>query len=300
MFTPTLLVIVLVPLSLIAVVTFLVAGLRAGRPDGHVATVVAARRHEARISAAAAASSLCVALAIGNPGMASWGPPGMLLGLVPFAAALMFCLARIVGESRWPRPTGEVRTAPLVRRSLRDQGGWRLRVLLGTVGALGIALVVFGLTAADDGRSVERATTYPGDLGVGVRGAGPYPGWELGGPALAVLVLVVIAVLVTLRGVTRRPPIGLLSPAQDDAIRRTSAARVLAGAQVWVGLGAAGHLAFAGSALVNVGWTAGGVVSLVLALVALVGSVVVAAPALLARRAAADGAPRTAPAGSSV
>lgn len=284
-------------------IALLISVLRAGRPDGHDATVTAARRHETRISVAAAVLSVCVALGMSNPAVASWGPPGVLLGLAPFAAVLMFCLARIVGESRWPRPTGEVRAAPLVRRSMRDQGGWRLVTFLGTAGALGVAFVVFGLTAADDGRSVERVerqVTYPGDPGTEVLGAaGPYPGWEFGGPALVLLALAVVAVLVALRGVTRRPPIGLLSPAQDDAIRRTSAARVLAGAQVWVGVGAAGHLAFAGGALNSVGWTPGGTACLVLALGVLIGSVVVATPALLARRVAHGGtAPRAASAGS--
>ena len=115
---------------------------------------------------------------------------------------------------------------------------------LGTTGALGVAFVVFGLTAADDGRSVEsveRQVTYPGDPGTEVvSAAGPYPGWEFGGPALVLLALVVVAVLVALRVVTRRPPIGLLSAAQDDAIRRTSAARVLAGRAAVVGVGAGG------------------------------------------------------------
>jgi hypothetical protein len=299
MYAPALLLVVGVPVLLVALVALLFAVLRRGRPEGHDATVVAARRHEARISTASAVSSVGAALAVGNPAVTSWGPSGLLLGLAPFAAALVFSLARIVGESRWPRPTGEVRTAPLVRRSLWDQGGWRLRVFLGTAGALGIALVAFGLTAADDGRSVERTIVHSGDLGTEVLGAGPYPGWPLGGPALVLLALAVAGVLVALHAVTRRPPIGLLSTAQDDAIRRTSAARLLAGVQVWVGLGAAGHLAFGGSALVRVGWSAGGFACLVLALVALVGSVVVAAPALLARRSlAGDAGPRATPAGS--
>ncbi|MEU4385248.1 hypothetical protein [Promicromonospora sp. NPDC023805] len=292
-------VLVLVP----GAVALLVAVLLAGRPEGHDATVAAARRHEARISAAAAALSIGLAVGLSSRAVDPWGPPGVLLGLAPFAAVLMICLARIVGESRWPRPAGEVRTAPLVRRSVPDQGGWRLVTFLGTTGALGVAFVVFGLTAAADGRSVEgveRQVTYPGDPGTEVvSAAGPYPGWEFGGPALVLLVLVVVAVLVALRVVTRRPPIGLLSPAQDDAIRRTSASRVLAGAQLWVGLGAAGHLAFAGGALNSTGGMTGGLVSLVLALVLVIGSVVIAAPALLYRRVEAAGtAPRAASTGS--
>ena len=107
-------------------------------------------------------------------------PSGVLLGLSPFAAVLMFCLFRTVGEARWPRPTGDVRSAPLVRRSLRDQGGWRLPVFFGTAGALGVALVVFGLTAGDDGYSVDRTVSNAGSPGLEVLSAGPYPG---GGPA---------------------------------------------------------------------------------------------------------------------
>lgn len=152
---------------------------------------------------------------------------------------------------------------------MRDQGGWRLVTFLGTVGALGAAFVVFGRFG------------------------------QFGGPALVLLVLVVVAVLVALRVVTRRPPIGLLTPAQDDAIRRTSASRVLAGAQLWVGLGAAGHLVLAGGALNSTGGMTGGLVSLVLALVLVIGSVVIAAPALLYRRVEPTGtAPRAASTGS--
>lgn len=255
-------VLVLVPGAVALLVAVLLAG---RRPDGHDATVDAARRHEARISTAAAALSTGLAVGLGNRAVDPLGPPGMLLGLAPFAAVLMICLARIVGESRWPRPTGEVRTAPLVRRSVRDQGGWRLVTFLGTAGALVAAFVAFGAAVA--------------------------------GPVVVLLLLVVAAVLVALRVVTRRPPIGLLSPAQDDAIRRTSASRVLAGAQLWLGLGAALHLVLDG--LDSTGGMTGGLLSLALALVLVIGSVVVAVPALVYRRAESTGpAPRAASTGS--
>jgi hypothetical protein len=284
------------PALLIALIVLLVAN-QGGPPRDHEATVVAARRHESRISAAAAAASVCSALAFGNPAVVTWGPPGVLLGLAPFVAALTFCLARLSGETRWPRPTGEVRSAPLVRRSVRDQGGWRLPLFVGTAVGLAVALVVFALTAADDGRSVERVVTSADGIVVETHAAGPYPDWELGGPALVALLLVVGAAVLALRAVTRRPPIGLLSPAQDDAIRRTSAARVLGGAQAWVGLGATGYLAFAAGALLRVDELAGGIACLILAVVAFVGSLVVATTALTPRRAgAADSVPRTAPA----
>lgn len=288
--------IIVVVLGLPALVVTLVVLLvtQHGRPPHDLdATVMAARRHETRISAVAATTSILTAVALWIAA-ATWGEPGVLLGVAPFAAALAFCLARAVGEARWPRPTGDVRSAPLVRRSLRDQGGWRLSLFASTVAGFVVALVVFGVTASDDGRSVERVL----DAGRETHSAGPYPGWEFGVPALFVLVVAVGAMLVALRAVTRRPPIGLLSPEQDDAIRRTSAARVLAGAQVWVGLGAAAYLAFAAGPLLRVDWLGGGIVCLLLALVTFVGSLVIAATALPSRRArAAVGMPRTAASG---
>jgi hypothetical protein len=287
------------PVLLIGLIVLLVTAGRSAPPQDQGATVVAARRHETRISTAAGAASLCVALALGGPVATGRFPSGVLLGLSPFAAVLMFCVVRTVGEARWPRPTGDVRSAPLVRRSLRDQGGWRLPVFLGTAGALGVALVVFGLTAGEDGYSVDRTTPNAGGPGLEVLSAGPYPGWEAGVPALLALLLAVGATLVALRAVTRRPPIGLLSPAQDGALRRTSAAQVLAGAQLWVGLGATGYLAFAAGALFRVGWTVGGLACLLLALVAFAGSVVLAASAALAQRAdIGAGVPRTVASGS--
>lgn len=293
-----LLVVVLgLPVLLLALTVLLVTAGRVGPPQDQDATVVAARRHETRISAAAAASSVCVAIALGERVAIPWIPSGVLLGLAPFAATLVFCVVRIVGEARWPRPTGDVRSAPLVRRGLRDQGGWRLTAFVGTAGALGVALVVFGLTAGDDGRSVDRAVSNAGGVGLEVHSAGPYPGWEFGGPALLALLLAVGATLVALRAVIRRPPIGLLSPVQDGVLRRTSATQVLAGAQLWIGLGAAGYLAFAGGALFRVGWTVGGLACLVVALVAFVGSVVIAASAALVQRVDTAGL-RTATSGS--
>jgi hypothetical protein len=273
----------------VLIVTLIVLMVTAqGRPPhDHDATVVAARRHETRNAAAAVAASVCAALALGNPALASVGPPGVLLGVAPFVAALTYCLARAVGETRWPRPSGEVRSAPLVRRSVRDQGGWPLPLLLATVGGFDVALVALGFNAADDGRSVERMTVS-GDTVIETHSAGPYPGWEFGVPVLLVLLLVVGAMFLALRAVTRRPPIGLLSPAQDDAIRRTSAARVLAGTQVWVGLGAAGHLAFAAAALLRVDVLTGGIVCAVAAVAVFAASLVIAAVAAMPRRAGVD------------
>jgi hypothetical protein len=191
-----------------------------------------------------------------------------------------------------------VRSAPLVRRSVRDQGGWPLPLFLATVGTLAVALVGLGFNAADDGRSVERTVVHAGGAGVETHGAGPYPGWEFGVPVLLLLPFVVGGLFVGLRAVTRRPPIGLLSPAQDDAIRRTSAARVLAGAQVWVGLGAAGHLAFAAGALLRVGYLTAGIVCVVTAVGIFVGSLIIAGVAALPRRARAEaGALPAGPAG---
>ena len=300
MYASVIVVVLGLPILVVALVVLLVIGSR-GRPRDHEATVVAARRHETRNAAAAVGASVCAALAVGNPAVAALAPPGVLLGVAPFAAALTYCLARAAGETRWPRPTGDVRRAPLVRRSVRDQGGWPLPLFLATVGVLAVALVAFWFNSTADGRTDERMLVDAAGTVREVRRAGPFPGWEFGVPALVALVLVVGALFVALRAVTRRPPIGLLSAAQDDAIRRTSAARVLAGAQAWVGLGAVGYLAFSTGALLRVGWLLGGVTCAVAAVLVLVGSMVVAGAAALPRRAEApavetDAVPPAAPA----
>ncbi|WP_125776211.1 hypothetical protein [Antribacter gilvus] len=291
------------PLALLALVLLLavltvvlVAAMRVGPPETDLATVRAARRHETLVSLGAAASSLAVGIAMLTAPVAwsSFGPglsaPGVTQAVAPFAAAATFAAARGLGELRFPRPRGAVRTASLARRTIIGLGGWRLWTFAGTAALGAVALVVFGLTAAPDGRSVEQPVILLPDGGYTTGASGPYPGWPYGLPMLAVLAVAVVGTLLALRAVTRRTPLTGVPTPHDDALRRTSAARVLAGAQVWTGGGLGVLLLFTGLRLLAAQWPVAAAVCAILGLAVSLGSVVVAAPALLARRAAADAA----------
>jgi hypothetical protein len=81
--------------------------------------------------------------------------------------------------------------------------------------------------------------------------SGPYPGWAYGVPMLVGLALALLATVVTLRLIARRAPLGGLARWHDDAVRRTSAARTLAGVQVCLGGTVAALMLVAGGAVAN-------------------------------------------------
>lgn len=198
----------------------------------------------------------------------------------PYVGAVVLCLVRAVGERTWPRPRGAVRTAPLVRRTLVRTGGWRLVVLGATVGAGLLAVLLYGATATPDGQRV--AHTVLGRDGVASWGsAGPYPSWYYGGPIAAGLAAVAVAVLLSLRVLTRRPPLPFVTAEHDDAVRRLAAARLLAGAQLWAGAGVGLTLLFAALALRHT--PAAAAVSGVAGAAVLIGSMVVAGTAVAPR-----------------
>lgn len=276
----------LVATLLLAVTAIVVAALRTGHPPPGPAVARAARRHETLVSLAAAAASVATLLAlVSAPRLpdAPWAA-GAATYTSPFLAGTVFCLARLLGELRWPRPVGAVRRAPLTRRTIRDVGGRRLRLLVATVALGAVAVVVLGLTAAADGRSVAHPVVHDGVGNVLRTGAsGPYPGWPYGLPILVTALLALGAALAALRTVTRRPPLVDVPTEHDDAVRRTSAARVLAGAQLWVGGGLGAMLLLAAMVLGGAGWTAGAVAGAVLGLALAGGSVVAAATAVPGR-----------------
>ncbi|MBO0610527.1 hypothetical protein [Myceligenerans salitolerans] len=217
---------------------------------------VRARRHELLIASASAMGAVVCAgvvlsLPVAGTGALAVLPevPGIAQALGPFAAVVVFCAVRAAGELTWPRPSGIVRTAPLVRRTVRSLGGARLRWLLVTVLALAFALVVFGLVAGEGGRQFDHPPVIWPDGSVSESSRGPFPGWPYGVPLLAGLVAAVLATVTTLRLIARRSPLAGVAGEHDAAVRATSAARLLGGVQLLVGGTLGMTLWTAGSAL---------------------------------------------------
>ncbi|MFE6970962.1 hypothetical protein [Isoptericola sp. NPDC057653] len=243
------LVVVVLPPTLVALLVWLVVR---RTPDDGGGPARAARRHELLVSSVAViAAVVCAALLLAQPVVwPTWAPaPGLLQAVAPFSVALVFCAVRAVGERTWPRPRGEVRSAPLARRTAGSLGGARLRGILATAAAFAVVLVICGLTADTSGRAFPTGpVTLPGG-GVLTGTSGPYPGWPYGAAMLLGLGTTVAATGVALRAIVRRPPLHGVPAAHDDAVRATSAARLLGGVQLCLGVGLGATLAMSGNAV---------------------------------------------------
>lgn len=283
------LIVLVLLVALVAVVVLLVQAVR-HRPDATTDAVLeAARRHEALVSTCATAAAVGVVVMIWQVDL---GVPRDLDEAArftsPFLGAVVLCAARGIGERFWPRPTGSVRRAPLARRTVAGVAGRRLRVLSGTVALGMVAVVVYGVTGTADGRAVAKESVLGPDGTVVEWGqSGPYPGWAFGIPVGLALVLVLAATLAALRVITRRPALAVVPAEQDDAVRRTSAARLLAGVQAWTGGALALMMLTAAVALLSAGHPVAAASSAVVGLATGLGSVVVAVTALPARPVAA-------------
>ena len=244
---------VLLPAVLVWVVLLLTSR-RATDDGGDLAR--AARRHENLMSwVALAAAAVCAVVLVVQPVVRpGWAPaPGTLQAMAPFSVALVFCAVRAIGERTWPRPAGEVRAAPLGRRTVRSAGGARLVGVLATAALLAVTLVVCGVTADTSGRAYAAGPVALADGGVATVAAGPYPGWPYGATMLLGLVLTVLATFAALRCVVRRPPLPAVPALHDVAVRATGAARLLGAVQVCLGVALAGTLFVAGSAVRSTG-----------------------------------------------
>ncbi|WP_418275999.1 hypothetical protein ACNHYB_14215 [Isoptericola jiangsuensis] len=249
------LVAVVVALGLVLVVPALVAGLvLAATSHRDVPAVRGAHRHDSLITLTTVLAALVTAVGVLSlpvtwtaASLPAPAAPGVLLAAGPFAVAVVACLVRLAGELTWPRPTGQVRTAPLHRRTVRDLAGWRLTLLLITALVLVAVLVATSLTATDGTAVTVPERPVPGG-GTVSGGAGPYPGLPYALPMLVGLVASLVCAAATLRVVVRRAPLDGLGHMEDDLLRRTSAARLLAVLQVCAGAATAIVLAAAGSA----------------------------------------------------
>ena len=140
----------------------------------------------------------------------------------------------LLGELMMPNAqSGPVRRVSLDRRVFERyvQTRW-IWVWRAAAGVAAAAVVAAGLAGGTDGRSLTLVCA-DGTL----RGAGPWPGWSYGGPALTALILGALLVELSMRRIVERPrpDSDLLSAAADEASRRTSMRRVLA-AGVAIGL----------------------------------------------------------------
>lgn len=285
---------VLLLLAILALLTAvagaaLVAAAGRAHPAGEVATLAAARRHEnvttgLALGAGVAAGATALVLAATHPGVGP-GAPGVLAGLAPAAGALVHLAVHAVGERSWPRPVGDVRTAALRRRTVAEIAGRRAWPLLATAGLLLLTLVLTGATATETGRAVPSLIS-PAAAAAGVVGgtSGPYPGWPYGLPVLAGAGLVLLATAAVVRLVARRPAVAGTRDADDAALRVTSAARVLAGSQVFLGGTLAAVLLVAGQALGNSDWLLPAWAAVGTAVVVAVGTTVLLGRALVPRR----------------
>lgn len=237
----------------------------------------AARRHATTVSVAAVTAALLVGAVVAQAAATSVGglAEGVLVGLSPAVVGLTFLGAHAVGERTWPRQRTSVRAATLRPRTVADVAPRGLRRLTWSLGTLVVLLAVVGaLTASDDGRSVTRV------LGDSTSTASPYPGAFYGAWLALAAVLVVTGAEGVLRLVARRPAVAQVDEAWDVGLRRTSAHRVLRGAQLALGLTAAGMLGTGANAAARVGYP-GAVVLVVVAVglaLAAIAVVVRAAP----------------------
>lgn len=186
--------------------------------------------------------------------------PGLLAALGPILACLVFLIVTAVAEVTWPRQTGGERGAFLTRRPLvTPAASWAMRALWAWAGLLGVLLVLFGLVAEPDGRSIAKLSS-DGCLVNGVPvpctggATGPFPGWPYGAPILLATGIILVATLLVLHLVARRPSVWGTSQADDQLLRTISATRVVRGTQLALGATLSGVLFFAGMTAANAGW----------------------------------------------
>ncbi|MBZ2199404.1 hypothetical protein [Occultella gossypii] len=299
----------LVTISVLVVFTLLVVGVavviggallgamgRSARPeDTPVATLVAARRHAmwaTTIAVTLAVVALVGTFAVDAAGAALFeipaAPPGLAFGLTFLVAGLAYVLTLWVGEVTWPRPEGSVRTAALVRRTVADVSPRLPWVMLLTWSALlALSIVVFGIIA--DGTALTVVYDPPRADGLVSSSASPFPGWPYGVPILAVALLLAGVTHLVLRQVARRPAVAGVAPAADLDLRRTSAARLLRGAQLAVGATLAGVLVVAGPPIGSVTESAWGLPTMIAGGLVFVGAVVTAAFPTSTRRSDLEG-----------
>lgn len=159
--------------------------------------------------------------------------------------AVWLLLIYWVAQYTWPRPAGQVRTA---RLAPREAGHYLPRTLTWVAGAIvlaAVAAVALAWTTPAtpaihlqqvDG-SLEYGYSYNDWTQTGFRSGAEFAPWLMIG-----LLVLVLATVLTILVIARRPPLSGLSTADDDATRRIATNRALRTAAL-VGIGFLVHAA---------------------------------------------------------
>lgn len=186
------------------------------------------------------------------PGLSWVEGLGTVLGPV-----LGFALVYVVAQYTWPRQSGAVRTARLRDRRPSDLLPRYLTAFTALLLVAAVGLVALSWTAPGvDARQVDErwGAGEPGsaewDQGYGGENSWFEPGVRAGADIapwlLLAVVLVVLAFVVVLRTIARRPILGGLHPHDDDLVRRIAVNRALrTTAVIALGIGQAGFNAWA-------------------------------------------------------
>lgn len=175
--------------------------------------------------------------------------PGMLAALAPSLAGLIFVISAGLGESFWPKPKGQRRGAFLTRRpALANAAPLALWACVTWALLLTAFLVFCGIVAKRGGEDAGRAIAHP-VWNPNVDGwNGPFPGLPYGVPMLIGSLVLVLAALVVLHIIARRPAIPDVQPDVDLQLRQTSATNLVKGVQLSLAASLSGALLVAGIA----------------------------------------------------
>lgn len=163
--------------------------------------------------------------------------------------AVWLLLIYWVAQYTWPRPAGQVRTARLARR---EAGHYLPRALTCVAGGIVLAAVAaVALAWTTPGTPAFHLQQVDGSLEYGYSHndwtqTGFRPGAEFAPWLMIGLLVLVLATVLTVRVIARRPPLSGLSTAEDDATRRIATNRALRTAAL-VGIGFLVHSAQAWS-----------------------------------------------------
>ncbi|MFD0483457.1 hypothetical protein ACFQ46_12705 [Kineococcus sp. GCM10028916] len=197
----------------------LVSVRRAAQPWELPLPAAEARRRDARSSVVGVTAGLGAAVVVVAVGLLSHSPALVVTG--PLVGAALHAVVAYLHETAHPRPTGRVRSAKVVTRSIGDSAPPVLTVLGALAGFIIVAACVGGIVV--NGASDQ----YVWERWNGVASGGLFPGGALALPVLAAAFTAIVVTGAVLHRVPARPAVPTAPAWVDDGLRRTSAHRVV-------------------------------------------------------------------------